>query len=424
MTAITDRYAQLGGAMGALGAAMGPESPLAGGAFQHYTRGSIYWTQANGAHAVVGAIRERWAALRWERGLLGFPIADGQPLTRNRIDFLVQQFQFGKMELNFSNNEVYVEKATTTAQPNYEVPLAAYIAADTNGGRSPAVNAVQVGQWVDEANRVYAAAGIRFVYDGVLTELRNTDLNNLTGDADPQFNAAITLLNNLAAQRRSIIVLHRFGPDPINPIGGGFSWWTYDFVAMSFFDAVNRNALSILAHELGHHLGLPHTHGMEFPTIAAASDYILSNGPLDVFDGDRDLIDDTPPDLFIPELSPNLKTTGITLAGRAFSFGRKNIMSYWNHGGTAELSHSQIVRVRQLVLERSQRYLNVRVVVPAACAGIMQRLAESEARLAELKADRDSETDPLQRRRFFGAIARLDSQLRIQRNAAHAAGCV
>ena len=170
MTAITDKYVQLGGAMGALGAAMGPESPLAGGAFQHYARGSIYWTQANGAHAVVGAIRARWAALRWERGLLGFPIADAQPLTRNRIDFLVQQFQSGKMELNLGSDEVYVEKAATTAQPNYEVPLAAYIAADTNGGRSPAVNAAQVGQWVDEANRVYAAAGVRFVYDGVLTE--------------------------------------------------------------------------------------------------------------------------------------------------------------------------------------------------------------------------------------------------------------
>ena len=424
MTAITDKYAQLGGAMGPLGAQMGPESALAGGAFQHYARGSIYWTPANGAHSVVGAIRERWAALRWERGLLGYPIADAQPLTRNRIDFLVSQFQFGKIELNITSNEVYVEKSPTAGQPNYEVPLAAYIVADTNGGRSPAVNAVQVGQWVDEANRVYAAAGIRFVYDGVLTELRNTDVNNLTGDADPQFNAAKALLNNLAAQRRSIVVVHRFGPDPINPIGGGFSWWTYDFVAMSFFDAVNRNALSILAHELGHHFGLPHTHGIEFPTAGAAADYILSNGPLDPFDGDRDLIDDTPPDVFIPALSQALAITGITLAGRPFSFDRKNIMSYWNHGGTAELSHSQIMRVRQLVVERSRRYLNVRVVVPPACAGILQRLAESEARLAELKADRDSESDPLQRRRFIGAIARLDSQLRIQRNAAHAAGCL
>ncbi len=37
---------------------------------------SIYYTVANGAHAVFGRIRVKWAALGWEAGELGFPTTD------------------------------------------------------------------------------------------------------------------------------------------------------------------------------------------------------------------------------------------------------------------------------------------------------------------------------------------------------------
>src|SRR5690606_19446547 len=57
-------------------------TPDGRGRFNHflgtpYTRAvSVYWTPETGAHAVWGEIRKRWAALRWERGPLGYPTTD------------------------------------------------------------------------------------------------------------------------------------------------------------------------------------------------------------------------------------------------------------------------------------------------------------------------------------------------------------
>jgi len=422
MSTISDKYAALGGAIGPLGMTIGVESAVAGGMAQHYANGSIYWSPATGAHAVTGAIRERWFALRAERGLFGFPTAGPRAETRGRTPFTVSTFTGGRIEVDDTSGEVYTEKATSLAAPNHEVPLVAYLAADDDGSRRTAVTAPQVGQWVDEANRVFAAAGVRFVYDGVLTELRNTSVNGVTGDDYPAWTSVVATLNQLAAARRAIVVVHRFGPGP-QSIGGGFSWWTYDFVAMSHFDAVNRNSLSILAHELGHHLGLPHTHGREFPTERAASDYVLSGGADDVLDGDRGIIDDTPADPFVSALHRS-GPGALTLGGRAFTCLRRNIMSYWDHGGLAELSPGQIDRVRQIVDQRRRRYLDVRDVRPAGCDTVLQQLQAVEARLAEAIRDRDAETDPIERRPYIALVARLQRDVAARRRAAQAGGCL
>ena len=218
-------------------------------------------------------------------------------------------------------------------------------------------------------------------------------------------------------------LVFRFGPGA-SSIGGGFSWWTYDFVAMSFFDSVHLNALSILVHELGHHLGLPHTHARTFQTVREAEDFLLSGGNLGDLDGDGSIINDTPPDPDIVDLRDNLSLDAVTLAGQAVSLARKNIMSYWNHGGMGQLSHSQIDRVRQLVLDRRARYLNVTVITPIDCAALLAQIAAAQARLAEVIADRDAETDPILRRQYYAAIARLRNQIGTLTNRAHAAGCI
>ena len=46
------------------------------GRFNHFERGSIYWTSALGAHVVVGQIKLKWSELGWERSVLGYPITD------------------------------------------------------------------------------------------------------------------------------------------------------------------------------------------------------------------------------------------------------------------------------------------------------------------------------------------------------------
>ena len=472
MTAISDKYAQLGGSSGFLGSAVTGEVPAANGGLQqefrngticwhpstgafevhgsirarwlamggtssipgypttneqttpdgigrynHFQNGSIYWTPATGAHEVYGAIRARWAELRWERGLLGYPTAAPHEDTRNRNTFLVGEFVGGRVEVNLTTRRVLVEKFASASSPNYSIPVVAYRVSDDDGSRACAITVDGVQQWVDEANRIYAAAGIRFAYDGVLRDLRDTEVNNVTGEEYPAWQSVKARLNRLAANHRSIVLAHRA------ELGGGFSWWTYDFVAMSFFDPVNLNALSILAHELGHHLGLPHTHARTFQTVREAEDFLLSGGNLRDLDGDASIVDDTPPDPDTVEVRESLALEAVTLAGQAVPLARKNIMSYWNHGGMGQFSHSQIDRVRQLVLDRRARYLDVTAISPIDCAALLAQTTAAQARLAEVIADRDAETDPMLRRRYYAAIARLQNQVRTLTGRAHAAGC-
>lgn len=51
-----------------------PATPDGVGRFNHFERGSIYWTQTTGAHEVHGPIRAKWESLGWETGALGYPV--------------------------------------------------------------------------------------------------------------------------------------------------------------------------------------------------------------------------------------------------------------------------------------------------------------------------------------------------------------
>jgi stage II sporulation protein D len=62
-------------------------TPDGKGRFNHFARGSVYWSRATGAHEVQGAIRDAWAARGWETGPLGYPTSDehavaGDPTAR------------------------------------------------------------------------------------------------------------------------------------------------------------------------------------------------------------------------------------------------------------------------------------------------------------------------------------------------------
>jgi titin len=47
------------------------------GRFNHFAKGaSIYFTPDTGAHAIYGAIRAKWEAFDWEKGVLGYPTND------------------------------------------------------------------------------------------------------------------------------------------------------------------------------------------------------------------------------------------------------------------------------------------------------------------------------------------------------------
>src|ERR671933_143954 len=95
MSAIDDKYAELGGPNGFLGrpfdagAGSGEMATANGrGRFRDFERGTIVWSPETGAHEVHGRIRDKWAQLRGEGGFLGFPLTDetGTPDGRGRFN--------------------------------------------------------------------------------------------------------------------------------------------------------------------------------------------------------------------------------------------------------------------------------------------------------------------------------------------------
>jgi len=83
MSAIDDKYAQLGGPNGFLGLPIDEgagsaemDTATGRGRLRNYQGGCIYWTSMTGAHEVHGLIRVKWAQLGAERGVLGFPLTE------------------------------------------------------------------------------------------------------------------------------------------------------------------------------------------------------------------------------------------------------------------------------------------------------------------------------------------------------------
>lgn len=83
--AILGRWNALGGATG-LGFPTGGETSTQGntGRYQHFERGTVLWSGATGAWEVLGAIRTRYFALGWERSYLGFPKSGEYGVTGGR----------------------------------------------------------------------------------------------------------------------------------------------------------------------------------------------------------------------------------------------------------------------------------------------------------------------------------------------------
>ena len=93
---IKDKWVTLGRENSFLGLPETDEStcPDGRGKFNHFEKGSIYWTPETGAHEVHGLIRQRWAKLGWERSSLGYPISDEKDMPGGRVS----HFQGGRIE--------------------------------------------------------------------------------------------------------------------------------------------------------------------------------------------------------------------------------------------------------------------------------------------------------------------------------------
>jgi hypothetical protein len=242
---------------------------------------------------------------------------------------------------------------------------------DSDGGHASSVTATDFAALVGRLNNVYNGTGIRFLFDPAtdFTTRQDTQLNQ------QQSGWVQTAEQITAANPGSIVLFLRWGSDPQNRTGNGNAYpppgvnplplnmgdVTQDFVMLpnlldGTLNFLNLDNGSFMAHELGHYLGLYHTHpgwgnpsGPLYngnPSTQAALDqqivdYIAANGgTIDALDGDA--VSSTPPD---PGpiayqrhnnqdfcTNPSLTVTG-TSGGQQVSYtfapDRTNVMGYY-----------------------------------------------------------------------------------------------
>lgn len=237
----------------------------------------------------------------------------------------------------------------TAVQEQIVIPLQAIRIADDSGGRQAHITPAEIIDWVRFANQVYTPANIRFSFDPVesFTTVRSTLINNMTGTGDSNWDAERKAANQVAAgSPGKMTLIFRWGPSA-SPTGGGFSWWDYNYVTMpGAYDTwhCGEQNFKTLAHELGHHLGLPHTFGPTFSTVEqAAADFAARGNNRSAYDGDG--FSDTPQDPGIYEYEcPG--PSQVALNGVTFTLPRNNIMSYYYEAST--VTAQQIRRIRWL----------------------------------------------------------------------------
>jgi hypothetical protein len=238
--------------------------------------------------------------------------------------------------------------------PLITVPIQAVRVMDDDGGRITKINSEQIAAWVSRTNEIYAWSGIRFTFDKQdFSLLQSTLLNNIAGVEDKNWFEEIAYANQVTARYPDkLVVIFRWGPGD-QPTGGAFSWVDYDFVAMPGFEdtgVCGYQNIGILAHEIGHYLGLVHTFPGVYKNVAEAEAVLKNNGNKP-FTFDADGLSDTLPDPFIATDEYQCQpTAGVTLNGIFFPIPRENIMSYYEV--RTGLSEMQIERARWVLATR------------------------------------------------------------------------
>lgn len=263
-----------------------------------------------------------------------------------------------------------------------EVPLVIVVLSDDDGRHPARVTRAALEEAVAFANHAFASARIRFRFDDErdVTQAHHTGLNRLGAPPIADWEHLKRAGDALAAAAPgAITVLCRHGPGS-RPAGNGFAGTDSAFVVMPGTEDARhcgRPHVDLLAHELGHYLGLDHTfRGEPFPHRAAAEAHFLAHGrDPTAFDGDG--LEDTAPDPAIRSLECD-PADSVELAGAHFPLPRRNLMSYYAE--RCELSPAQAARTRWMLAERLRHPSGMRPVNrPAGAAHEFEHLKIVEA---------------------------------------------
>ena len=241
-----------------------------------------------------------------------------------------------------------------TVKPLLQVPIKAIFVQDDDGGRPCAINSTEVNLWKQRANLIWSGSGIEFTFDPGLGStdyitVNSTLLNDIGETSSPLWPAQFSLASAYSAiWPDKLVMFFRHGPGA-SPTGGGFSWTSMNFIMMPGFTVTGVcgvQNIGLMAHEIGHYLGLPHTFAKEFGSYAEAEAYFALVGAppnSDVYEGDGR--DQTEPDPFIDTTAYQCSSTSVTIYGYVFELPRDNVMSYYHP--ITEVVESQFHTARQ-----------------------------------------------------------------------------
>ena len=233
--------------------------------------------------------------------------------------------------------------ATTYTIRIHAIPLS-----DADGGRANTVTPANFARAVDTMNTIFEPADVRFAFDPANDwhPRKDTSLNSLHNGGSNWWVEA----NAVAKQHRGrFVVFLRWGKDQAKRAS---NWFAYppntgqqqppqaklptanvDFIAVSNDGNGFANRGGVLAHEVGHYLGLFHTHPGWGNTSVETIEKLVSEGGTAALNGD--LLADTPPDpgafYYREKVDPDAcgGPASFTIKGKTFTPQRSNVMSYF-----------------------------------------------------------------------------------------------
>jgi len=260
----------------------------------------------------------------------------------------------------------------------YTIRIHAIPLSDGDGGRACTITPDSFENAVDLVNEIFEPADIRFAFDPTKDwhPRKDTSLNSLHNGGSEWWKEANTVA---AGIRGEFTVFLRWGKDTDKPAS---NWFAYppdtgqkqpdhaklptknvDFIAITNqASRFGKTAGVVLAHEIGHYLGLFHTH----PTWGAPdTDLVLSLVAAKGADGcNGDLLSDTPPDPGVTYYKEKVNAdlckgpASFKINGVTFTPDRSNVMSYFGScQPPATITPQQIGVIRNTVHHASRRHL-------------------------------------------------------------------